>query len=123
MLDYGAAKAFPSNLGTRPRGVGQHPHQGFETVTIAFQGEVEHHDNQGHTGVIGPGNVQWMTAGSGVVHEEYHSKIFSKGNTEDNVLEMCFRTFLHNLFSSLDQLSLFSFHPMIWNTQESTQTV
>ena len=89
MFDYGVPKAFPSNLGTRPRGVGQHPHRGFETVTIAFQGEVEHHDNQGHSGVIGPGDVQWMTAGSGIVHEEYHSKNFSKGNTENNVLEMC----------------------------------
>lgn len=60
MFDYAEPKKFNSKVG-RPRGVGQHPHRGFETVTIAFQGEVEHHDNKGNSGTIGPGDVQWMT--------------------------------------------------------------
>lgn len=83
MFDYGAPKAFgPSD---KKRGVGQHPHRGFETVTIAYQGEVEHGDSVGHKGVIGPGDVQWMTAASGIVHEEFHSTKFSK---EGGVIEM-----------------------------------
>ncbi|KAG7350701.1 pirin-like protein [Nitzschia inconspicua] len=85
MFDYGAPKKFPSKVG-KPRGVGQHPHRGFETVTIAFQGEVEHHDNNGNSGVIGPGDVQWMTAGRGIIHEEYHSKNFTR---DGGTLEMC----------------------------------
>ena len=60
MFDYAEPKKFNSKVG-KPRGVGQHPHRGFETVTIAFQGEVEHHDNKGNSGMIGPGDVQWMT--------------------------------------------------------------
>jgi quercetin 2,3-dioxygenase len=85
MFDYGAPTAFPPHAG-KPRGVGQHPHRGFETVTIAFQGEVEHHDNAGNRGKIQAGDVQWMTAGRGIIHEEYHSQEFSKtGGT----FEMC----------------------------------
>ena len=83
MFDYAAPKQFePTN---KRRGVGQHPHRGFETVTIAYQGEVEHGDSKGHRGVIGPGDVQWMTAASGIVHEEFHSTQFSK---EGGVFEM-----------------------------------
>jgi redox-sensitive bicupin YhaK (pirin superfamily) len=85
MFDYGAPKKFGSKVGS-PRGVGRHPHRGFETVTIAFQGEVEHHDNKGNSGVIGAGDVQWMTAGRGIIHEEYHSKDFTR---EGGTLEMC----------------------------------
>lgn len=85
MFDYGAPKTFPPSTG-KSRGVGQHPHRGFETVTVAFQGEVEHHDSNGGHGVIYPGDVQWMTAGRGIIHEEYLSKEFtSQGGT----LEMC----------------------------------
>jgi redox-sensitive bicupin YhaK (pirin superfamily) len=87
MFDYGAPKTFPSKVG-KPRGVGQHPHRGFETVTVAFQGELEHRDNKGHHGVIGSGDVQWMTAGRGIIHEEHHSTEFSKGNAGSH-LEMC----------------------------------
>ncbi|MEC8834972.1 MAG: pirin-like C-terminal cupin domain-containing protein, partial [Bacteroidota bacterium] len=61
-----------------PRGVDVHPHRGFETVTIAYQGEIAHRDNKGGGGVIGPGDVQWMTAASGVLHEEFHSESYSK---------------------------------------------
>mmetsp|Transcript_6034 Transcript_6034/g.14985 ORF Transcript_6034/g.14985 Transcript_6034/m.14985 type:complete len:329 (+) Transcript_6034:112-1098(+) len=85
MFDYAEPKQFNSKVG-KPRGVGQHPHRGFETVTIAFQGEVEHHDNKGNSGMIGPGDVQWMTAGRGIVHEEYHSKKFTR---EGGKFEMC----------------------------------
>jgi len=85
MFDYGAPQTFSSKVG-KPRGVGMHPHRGFETVTIAFQGEVEHGDNKGNSDVIGPGDVQWMTAGRGIIHEEYHSKNFTRNG---GTLEMC----------------------------------
>ncbi|NIF06161.1 pirin family protein [Chryseobacterium sp. Tr-659] len=61
-----------------PRGVGAHPHKGFETVTIAYKGKIEHKDSKGNHGVISEGDVQWMTAGSGILHQEYHEKEFSK---------------------------------------------
>jgi hypothetical protein len=76
LLDYAAPADFKPALA--PRGVGEHPHRGFETVTIAYQGEVEHRDSAGHKGRIGPGDVQWMTAASGIVHEEMHGKEFTK---------------------------------------------
>jgi quercetin 2,3-dioxygenase len=76
MLDYaGPLKFEPS---TKRRGVGEHPHRGFETVTIAYQGSVGHRDSAGNSGVIYPGDVQWMTAASGVVHEELHEAEFTK---------------------------------------------
>lgn len=76
MLDYaGPAEFEPSDT---PRGVDVHPHKGFETVTIVYQGEVEHRDSAGNGGVIGPGDVQWMTAGAGVLHKEFHSPAFTK---------------------------------------------
>lgn len=76
LLDYGALIEFtPSPV---PRGVGVHPHAGFETVTIAYQGRIAHHDSAGNHGVIGEGDVQWMTAGSGLLHKEYHEETFSK---------------------------------------------
>lgn len=76
LLDYNSPYYFePSAF---RRGVSAHPHRGFETVTIAYAGSVEHHDNKGNHGIIGPGDVQWMTAGSGVLHKEYHEENFSK---------------------------------------------
>lgn len=76
LLDRAGPTEFqPENS---PRGVGEHPHRGFETVTIVYEGEVAHHDSTGEGGVIGPGDVQWMTAASGILHEEYHSKEFAK---------------------------------------------
>ncbi|MDQ0140148.1 pirin family protein [Cupriavidus necator] len=75
LLDYaGPADFTPA---PRPRGVGQHPHRGFETVTIVYKGEVAHRDSTGQGGVIGPGDVQWMTAGAGILHEEFHSPAFT----------------------------------------------
>ena len=76
LLDYNAPYYFkPSEIRL---GVGAHPHRGFETVTIAYDGKVEHHDNKGNHGIIGPGDVQWMTAASGIMHKEYHETEFSK---------------------------------------------
>ena len=77
MLDYAAPTEFSPNTGYR-RGVGQHPHRGFETVTIVYDGEVEHRDSTGNGGVIGKGDVQWMTAGRGILHEEFHSERYSR---------------------------------------------
>jgi redox-sensitive bicupin YhaK (pirin superfamily) len=76
LLDYAGPMEF--SAGTRPRGVGQHPHRGFETVTIVYEGEVAHRDSTGAGGVIGPGDVQWMTAGGGILHEEFHSEAFTQ---------------------------------------------
>jgi hypothetical protein len=76
LLDY-AGPAYFSPTG-QSRGVGEHPHRGFETVTIVYQGAVAHRDSAGNAGIIGPGDVQWMTAASGVVHEELHEPAFAK---------------------------------------------
>ncbi|MGR3807164.1 hypothetical protein SAMN05660772_00367 [Pasteurella testudinis DSM 23072] len=84
MLDYAMPQHFAPNEAD-PRGVGSHPHAGFETVTIALQGEVEHRDSAGNGGVIGTGDVQWMTAGRGIVHQEFHSERFSR---EGGMFEM-----------------------------------
>jgi redox-sensitive bicupin YhaK (pirin superfamily) len=73
LMDFGPPAEFEP-LAEGKRGVGWHPHRGFETVTLAWEGEVAHRDNAGHAGVIGPGDVQWMTAGAGIFHEEYHSE-------------------------------------------------
>jgi len=76
LLDYaGPAQFAPA---TQKRGVGVHPHRGFETVTIVYQGEVDHRDSTGSGGHIGPGDVQWMTAASGILHEEFHSEAFTR---------------------------------------------
>lgn len=76
LMDYNSKVEFPPK--DEPRGVGVHPHRGFETVTIAYHGKVAHHDSAGNSGVIGSGDVQWMTAGSGVLHKEYHEKKYSQ---------------------------------------------
>jgi redox-sensitive bicupin YhaK (pirin superfamily) len=83
MFDYGAPKEFSKTR--EKRGIGMHPHRGFETITVAYQGEVEHKDSKGHTGIISPGDVQWMTAGSGIFHEEFHSTAFAQSG---GVMEM-----------------------------------
>ena len=76
LLDYAAPYQFAP--GKEKRGVGGHPHKGFETVTVAYQGELEHRDSSGGGGKIGAGDVQWMTAGKGIVHEEFHSQDFTR---------------------------------------------
>lgn len=83
LLDYAGPAAFEPT--GRQRGVGEHPHRGFETVTIVYAGQVEHRDSAGNRGVIGPGDVQWMTAAAGVVHEEFHGQAFSQ---QGGTLEM-----------------------------------
>ena len=83
LLDYAGPAQFPP--AGKPRGVEEHPHRGFETVTVVYQGEVEHRDSAGNQGKIGPGDVQWMTAASGVVHEETHSAEFTR---DGGTLEM-----------------------------------
>jgi quercetin 2,3-dioxygenase len=76
LLDYHPAYDYAPT--ERPRGVGVHPHRGFETVTIAWEGSVAHHDSTGSGGVIGPGDMQWMTAASGILHKEYHEREFAR---------------------------------------------
>ena len=84
LLDYGGPVDFPPTQ--ERKGVGEHPHRGFETVTIVYQGELEHRDSTGSQGRIGPGDVQWMTAAAGIVHEEKHAKEFAeRGGTLEMV--------------------------------------
>lgn len=86
MMDYNAKYYFsPSEA---PRGVGVHPHRGFETVTIAYKGRVAHHDSSGGGGIIGEGDVQWMTAASGVLHKEYHEESFSKQGGDFQMVQL-----------------------------------
>jgi quercetin 2,3-dioxygenase len=86
LLDYASPYEFPP--GTAPRGVGEHPHRGFETVTIVYHGELEHRDSAGSHGTIGPGDVQWMTAASGVLHQEFHSEAFTKSGGTFEVAQL-----------------------------------
>jgi len=83
LLDYNALTNFPPR--EEPFGVGPHPHRGFETVTIAYKGKVEHHDSRGGGGIIGEGDVQWMTAGSGLLHKEFHEQ---ESNREGGPFQM-----------------------------------
>ncbi len=86
MLDYAGPREFPP---THERlGVGEHPHRGFETVTIVYDGEVEHRDSSGGGGGIGPGDVQWMTAASGVVHEEFHGENFARSGGRFEMVQL-----------------------------------
>jgi redox-sensitive bicupin YhaK (pirin superfamily) len=86
LLDYGSKWNVPPS--DTPKGVGVHPHRGFETVTIAYHGKVAHHDSAGNSGVIGEGDVQWMTAGAGVLHKEYHEEEFSKKGGPFQVVQL-----------------------------------
>jgi quercetin 2,3-dioxygenase len=86
MMDYNSKFFFPPS--DKPLGVGVHPHRGFETVTIAYKGKVAHHDSAGNSGVIGEGDVQWMTAASGILHKEYHEEEFSKKGGEFQMVQL-----------------------------------
>ncbi len=86
MLDYNSKFYFPPS--EIPRGVGVHPHRGFETVTIAYKGKVAHHDSYGNSGIIGEGDVQWMTAASGVLHKEYHEAEFSRQGGDFQMVQL-----------------------------------
>lgn len=86
LLDYAGPHQFePTDI---RRGVGEHPHKGFETVTIVYDGEVEHRDSSGGGGIIGPGDVQWMTAGNGIQHEEFHSPAYAKTGGDFRMVQL-----------------------------------
>jgi len=87
LMDYGPPREFKS-LAKGKRGVGWHPHRGFETVTLAWEGAVAHRDNAGNRGVIGPGDVQWMTAASGIFHEEYHEESFTRRGGRMHMMQL-----------------------------------
>ncbi|MDO5637307.1 MAG: pirin family protein [Myroides sp.] len=86
MMDYNPKYNFPPS--EIPKGVGVHPHKGFETVTIAYKGRIEHGDSSGGGGVIGEGDVQWMTAGNGVLHKEFHETEWSKQGGEFQMVQL-----------------------------------
>jgi redox-sensitive bicupin YhaK (pirin superfamily) len=86
LLDYAGPHRF--GPAKRPRGVGPHPHRGFETVTIVYEGEVAHRDSTGQGGVVGPGDVQWMTAGAGIMHQEFHSPAFTRRGGTFRVVQL-----------------------------------
>ncbi len=86
MLDYNSRYYFPPT--DQVRGVGVHPHRGFETVTIAYKGKIAHHDSMGNSGIIGEGDVQWMTAGSGILHKEYHEQNFSRQGGDFQMVQL-----------------------------------
>jgi redox-sensitive bicupin YhaK (pirin superfamily) len=86
LLDYHSKYHYPPT--DRPRGVGVHPHRGFETVSIAYKGRIAHHDSHGGGGVIGEGDVQWMTAASGILHKEYHEKEWSKTGGDFHMVQL-----------------------------------
>ena len=86
LLDHaGPAQFAPA---TKTRGVGQHPHRGFDTVSIVYEGEVAHRDSTGQGGIIGPGDVQWMTAGAGILHEEFHSEAFTQKGGQLHIVQL-----------------------------------
>lgn len=86
MLDYNSKYKFPPS--DKPKGVGVHPHRGFETVTIAYKGKVQHHDSSGGGGIIGEGDIQWMTAAGGVLHKEYHEEEWSKKGGDFQMVQL-----------------------------------
>ena len=89
MFDYAAPRHLDADPKCKRRGVGKHPHRGFETVTIAFKGEVEHRDSLGNRDIINEGGCQWMTAASGIVHEEYISESFTKSGGVFEMAQLC----------------------------------
>ena len=86
MMDYNSKYYFPPS--EKPKGVDVHPHRGFETVTIAYKGKVAHHDSFGNSGVIEEGDVQWMTAASGILHKEYHEEEFSRSGGDFQMVQL-----------------------------------
>ncbi len=88
LLDHAGPHGFERGDAAHPRGVGVHPHRGFETVTIVYDGEVAHRDSAGHGGTIGPGDVQWMTAAAGVLHEEFHSQAYTRSGGPFHMVQL-----------------------------------
>ena len=87
-LIMGYTAKYPFSPSNHQRGVGMHPHRGFETVTIVYEGELEHRDSKGNHGTIGPNEVQWMTAGRGIMHEEHHSKAFTESGGDLDMVQL-----------------------------------
>ena len=87
LMDYGPSKEF-TPLARGKRGVGWHPHRGFETVTLAWEGAIAHRDNAGHAGLIGPGDVQWMTAARGIFHEEFHEEQLTRSGGRLHMMQL-----------------------------------
>ncbi len=87
LMDYGPPHEF-APLAEGQRGVGWHPHRGFETVTVAWEGSVAHRDSAGNAGIIGPGDVQWMTAAAGILHEEYHEREFTRRGGRMHMMQL-----------------------------------
>lgn len=87
-LVMGYTEKYPFTPSTHQRGVGMHPHRGFETVTIVYEGELEHRDSKGNHGTIGQNEVQWMTAGRGIMHEEHHSKAFAQSGGNLDMIQL-----------------------------------
>src|ERR1700733_13316550 len=87
LMDYGPPKEF-TPLARGKRGVGWHPHRGFETVTLAWEGAVAHRDNAGHSGIVGPGDARGMTAGAGIFHEEYHEEGFTRRGGRMHMMQL-----------------------------------
>ena len=121
MLDFNPEFYFEPS--TSPRGVGVHPHKGFETVTIAYQGVVAHHDSAGHSGIIRPGEVQWMTAGSGILHKEYHEAEFSKSGGAFEMIQLWVN--LPKAFKNLkpDYQAITLENRCVWFSQKSSSYV
>ena len=86
LLDYNSKFYFPPS--DQPRGVDVHPHRGFETVTIAYEGSIAHHDSKGNSGIIAKGDVQWMTAASGILHKEFHEENYSKAGGDFQMVQL-----------------------------------
>lgn len=88
LIVMGYTESYPFTPTEHQRGVGMHPHRGFETVTIVYEGELEHHDSKGNHGKIGKNEVQWMTAGRGIMHEEHHSKAFARSGGHLDMIQL-----------------------------------
>lgn len=121
MLDYNSKFNFPPT--DKPRGVDVHPHRGFETVTIAYKGKVAHHDSYGNSGVIGEGDVQWMTASSGVLHKEYHESGFSKQGGDFHMVQLWVNLPAKNKMSQPKYQSITKDQIAVYNLPDNGGTV
>lgn len=121
MLDYNSKFNFPPT--DKQRGVDVHPHRGFETVTIAYKGKVAHHDSYGNSGVIGEGDVQWMTAASGVLHKEYHESGFSKQGGDFHMVQLWVNLPAKNKMSQPKYQSITKDQIAVYNLPDNGGTV
>ena len=120
LLDYAGPMEFPPT--DERLGVGEHPHRGFETVTIVYEGEVEHRDSSGGGGRIGPGDVQWMTAASGIVHEEFHGRDFARRGGMFEMVQLWVNLPAKDKMSPLRSLALLGARLCSFNRQVQRRT-